>query len=35
MYQMSWYGARVSGDGIQRNVPVTSCSGFSELLTIT
>src|SRR5712671_2713036 len=32
---MSWYGARVSGDGIQRNVLVTSCSGLSELLTIS
>ncbi len=29
------YGLNVMGDGIQRNVPVTSCSGFSELLTIT
>ena len=29
------YELNVIGDGIQRNVPVTSCSGFSELLTIT
>ncbi len=29
------YGLTVICAGIQLNVPVTSCSGFSELLTIT
>src|ERR1700759_5835954 len=32
---MSWYGPNVMGSGIHRNVLVTSCSGFTELLTIT
>src|SRR5579872_530973 len=32
---ISRYGRNVRCAGIQRNVPVTSCSGFSELLSIT
>src|SRR4051812_29597881 len=33
--QMSMYGRTVSPLGSQRNLPVTSASGFSELETIT